>query len=398
MEFPIYNYLVFLLWKVFGAHNWCFRLLSLVVASFGLWHFNRIVRRAVNERTALAGMVLFGTSIAFIYGRKGMPDVFSVSMVIIGASMAYDYLEKGKWRYLVQFVAFTAAGLLAKIPAANEFALLFIPVFIDRSLLLKRKLWLVGAGGVAFGIMSLWYFIWIPWAEVEYTHGWYFRLSWAEAWQQIFKDRWADTKERFFPIALQSRVAFFLCVQGLVLAVVNREKKLLWLCLAYSVLFFVFIMQVGSIFSGHEYYIIPYVPIMALLAGYALDWVIKPTPAFLVILALIAAEAIYWQKPDFFVPNEERKFQELKKITDSVVPPGEKILVNGMDGNPKMMFFAHRLGWSVTTRMQDSAWLVGESTVGLAYAIIEREKWRDSLHFPMVFENTDFSIYKIKKD
>ena len=63
-----------------------------------------------------------------------------------------------------------------------------------------------------------------------------------------------------------------------------------------------------------------------------------------------------------------------------------------------MMYFTHRLGWTVDDRMKDSHWLDGENTVGLNYVIIDRSQWKDSIPYPMLYEDNEFRIFKIKKD
>lgn len=400
MEFPVLNYAIFLLWKVFGEHNWCFRLLGLVVASVGLWHFYRIVRRLVTERAALASTVLFATSIAFIYARKAMPDVFSLSLVLIGVSLGWDYLEKGKnWR-LWTFCAVAALGLLSKIPSATAMTLLIWPM-LDRSIAPKRKGMLVVAGTIALAAMSAWYFVWIPWAEKQYEHHWFFRLGWEKAWNELFVEAWKDTVERFYPIAMQSKAAFWLCVLGLAGIIWERNWRLLGIFMLYSAVFLVFMLQVGKVFSGHEYYVIPYVPIMALMAGRALSHLVQNDWLFWVVLAALASFAVYLKKDDFFIPWQDQKFLKLEQITNSVVPPGEKILVITHPVNlPTMMYAAHRRGWAEAdlSRGANPAYLDGEATVGLHYAIADRTKLTDSLPYPKLYEDNDFQIYKIKKD
>lgn len=399
MEFPVLNYSIFLFWKLFGEHNWCFRLLGLIVASFGLWHFHQIVKRWVDARTALAGTVLFGTSVAFIYARKAMPDVFSLSLVLIGISIGWSYLEKGGWWRLPLFTLITALGLLSKIPSASALVLLILPVF-DPKILLKRKVWLTTAGIIAIIAMSAWYFVWIPWAEKEYQHGWYFRWGLSNAWHQVTVDKWEDTKARFYPIALQSRIAFFFFLAGLVMMFVKKQWKLAINWTLYSLIFIVFILQVGEVFSGHEYYVTPYAPIMALVAGYGLSNLIKNQWLFILVLTIMAVEAIHWKKSDFFIPWQEQKFLKLEAITNSVMSKDDKILTSDGDGNPKMMYLAHKRGWTEhrKERLFDKAWLDGEATVGLHYAVIERFKIQDSLPYPVVYEDNEFSIYKIKKN
>ncbi len=399
MEFPLLNYAIFLVWKIFGEHNWCFRLLGIVTASIGLWHLNRILLRLVDARTALAGTVLFGTSIAFLYARKAMPDVFSLSLVLIGVNLGWTYLEKGKWWQLLLFTIITAGGLLSKIPSASAVALLALPVFFDRSIELKRKLWLAAGGIVAVAAMSAWYFVWIPWAEIEYQHKWFFRLSLAESWHQVTVESWNNTKTRFFPIALQSQAAFFFFLAGLVWMLAKKQWKLTTVWLLYSAVFIVFILQVGKVFSEHEYYIMPYIPAMALLAGLGLNAIAKNDWLFIALLAALAAEAIYRQKEDFFIPWQEKKFLNLKAIVDSVVPEGAEIATSDGDGNPKMMYMAHRRGWTdKPSRMVDTSWLNGEATVGLHYAVYERLKIKDSIPYPQLYLDNDFRIFKIKKD
>lgn len=397
MEFPVLNYAIFLMWKIFGEYNWCFRLLNLILASFGLWHFYKIARRVTNDRAALASTVLFGTSIAYIYARKAMPDVFSLSLVLIGVNMGWEYLERGKTWRLVAFTVATALGLLSKIPAAAALVFLVLPYF-DRTFEWKRKIRLTIGGAIAFAAMSAWYFVWIPWAEVEYHHGWFFRLGLERAWYELFIKFWDYTKERFFPIALQSRWAYLFLVSGLLLMIKEKQYTLLLNWFLYSAVFLCFMLQVGQTFSGHEYYVIPYVPIMALITGYGLSAMISNKWLYIAVLALLAGDAIHKKKEDFFIPYPEQKFLKLEQITDSVVPRDAMVVVRGREPDPSMLYFAHRRGWSEGDRVRDPNWLNGEATVGLHYAIIDRTKLPDSIPYPMLFEDNEFRIFKIKKD
>jgi len=395
-EFPLYNYLVFLLWKVFGAHNWCFRLLSLVVASVGLFAFSKIARRLTDERAALFATVMFGVSIAFTYGRKAMPDVFAVSLVLMGLDWGWRYLEEKKGWQLALFFVFSALGMLCKMPAACVMALFVWPV-LNRETENGVRFKLIGAGALATAAMAAWYFIWVPWAEKTYGFPLFYPQSFAEGWKQLVDMR-HDTFARFYPIALTSKIAFGFCVIGLAWAIWKKNWPiLLTFGLSAAVLFF-FMLKAGLTFAGHVYYIIPFVPMMALLAGYGLSQTIRSWMIQFLVITAIATEAIYHHKTDFFIPWQDQKYLKLEKITDAHVPRDSRILVNNLEGNPMMMYFAHRRGWTVTDRMKDTAWLNGEATVGLHYVIIERSRWHDSLPYPKLYEDNEFQIYKIKKD
>ena len=399
MEFPLLNYTIFLLWKVFGEANWVFRLLGIAVASLGLWHFYKIALRFMLPKGALASAVLFGTSICFMYARKAMPDVFSLSLVLTGISIGWDYLEKGRWWRLPLFAFFAGAGLLSKIPSAAAMVLLVVP-FFDRRILLSRKVWFALFGALAVGAMSAWYFVWIPWAEQAHHHSWFFHLPLRQAWYELWIKASRYTEDRFVPDALQSRGAYVFLVLGIFFVFFRKNYALLATWLLYSALFLVFMLQVGIVFCSHEYYVIPYLPMMALLAGFGLQQTLKHNGVFLAVLLALAVEAVWWKRGDFFPGAPEAPYTRLRAIVDQVVPAGAKVLAAGKsEPDPAMLYNSGRLGWSERRRALDTTWLNGEATVGLHYAIFYKTYLPvDTLPYPVLYEDSDFKIFKIKKE
>jgi 4-amino-4-deoxy-L-arabinose transferase-like glycosyltransferase len=392
-EFPFFNYCIALLWKVFGQQNWCYRLFNLLVSSIGLYYFSKIAQRLTNASAALSATVIFGTSVAFMYARKGMPDVFAVSLVLTGVYFGWKYLEEKKTWHLILFFLLSALGMLCKMPAACGMGLLFSPFF---SSLYERKykLRLMATSVLSVGVMAAWYFIWVPWASKTYEFPLFYPTTLAEGFQQLvaMKD---DTLSRFYPIALTSKLAFLCCLAGLGWMLWTRNRPLIQTFLASSVLIAALMLKAGGTFSGHVYYIIPFVPMMSLLAGYGLTGIIRNRWIQLAVTAVIAVEAFYYHKPDFFMPWQDHKFEKLEKVVDQFVPKNDRILVNNLDGCPTMMYFAHRRGWTVTDRMKDSTWVADESrTSGMRYMVIERARWNDSLPFPRLYEDEEFQIYK----
>lgn len=395
-EFPLFNYCVFLLWKVFGEQNWCFRLFNLLVASMGLWAFSQIVKRLAGERAALFATVMFGVSVAFIYARKGMPDVFAVSLALLGVQWGWRFLEERKVQHLALFGVFAGLGMLCKMPAACTVALL-TAAFWGGSVDKKVKIQLLGVGAAGVALMAAWYFVWVPSTEKEYGFPLFYPTGLSEGWRQLVEMK-TDTLARFYPIALTSRIAFLFCLVGIGLALWRKNQPILLTFAASFGLLFALMLKAGGTFSGHEYYIIPFVPMMALLAGYGLSESVRNQWVQLAIIVAIAVEAVWHHKKDFFIPWENQKFLKLEEIVDQHVPKDSRILVNHREGSPVMLYAAHRRGWTVTDRMKDSAWVAGESTVGMNFLVIERSRWQDTLPFPRLYEDNDFQIYKTKKD
>jgi hypothetical protein len=394
MEFPAFNYLIAMLWKIFGQHPWCFRLLGVVVASLGLWHFHSVLRRFMNPYSALAGMVIFGCGLSYIYARKAIPDVFGISMVLMSVRFGWDYIEKGLLRHWWLFVVLGIIGFLNKVSTIGCFSLLILPL-IDRNLDNGRKLRMIGGGGIIIAAFAAWYYLWIPWAEQTYNSNWFFPHDWRTCIDEVFHIHWHETKERFCPIALQSQIPFWACVMGVLMAVILKNAKMLILLLSYSALFLVFISQVGHNFSQHEYYILPYTPMMAIMAGYFLGEWMTWRWLFFMVLIIGAWDAIRQKRQDFFIPWSDSKFTQLEAAVDSVVPKEALIYTNGMGGNQVILFFAHRRGWQ-DDKIPDSTWFANKTKQGLGYAVIERSANQDSLPYPMLLENNDFRIYKVK--
>lgn len=390
-EFPLFNYSIAALWSILGTHHWVYRLLNLLVATLGLMAFFRIVRRIADESTALYSTVIFGVSVAFIYARKAMPDVFAVSLVLAGADYGWRYLESKKWTHLAAFGGITALGLLCKMPAVCALSFMVAPILYNKDHW-KERITLSGVTLLALAAMGAWYFLWVPWAERNYEFPLFFPTTLSEGWKQITE--MADgTLSRFYPIALTSRLAFGFFLAGIVALIWKRQVPVLITFGAATVLILGLMLKAGATFSGHAYYIIPFAPAMSLVAGYGLRTLVKPQWVQLVLLLVIATEAIRQHKPDFFINNNERKMLKLESIVDQFSKQNDRILVNYVDGSPSMLYFAHRSGWNVIDRMKDTEWVKGEATVGMKLLVIDRDRWQDSLPFPRLYIDEDYAIY-----
>ena len=395
-EFPILNYIIFLLWKLFGINNWTFRIFNLSVASFGLYYFYRLVSRLFDKYVGFASTIVFGVSVAFMYARKAMPDVFAVSLCIIGIEYGYRYLERKTLKNILLFTFFLSLGLLSKMPAAVilPFGLFLFSFRKDQ---IRSNIVLLIGGSTALTFMILWYFVWVKWAEDAYHFPLFYPTTLKEGYAQLLAMK-ADFILRFYPIALTGNISFFSCILGLLAAIYIKNTKILAI-FGLSILILVFFMlKTGGVFAGHTYYIIPFVPAMSLLAGYGIALLKKYQWFFYTFLLLLSTEAIVKHKSDFFIPSEDKKYLRLVEISDKCIPAKSRILVNGGNGQPRMMYFANRRGWTVDDRMKDTSWVNGESTVGLHYMIIDKSKWQDSISYKVLYDDPDYRVYKVIND
>ena len=94
MEFPFMNYLYFLLAKLFGYTHWYGRLINLIAASFGILFFHKLVVKFFSEKTAFFSSLALLGSIWFSFSLKMMPDIFSISLMLVALFYAATYFEE----------------------------------------------------------------------------------------------------------------------------------------------------------------------------------------------------------------------------------------------------------------------------------------------------------------
>ena len=76
MEFPLLNYLIYLMSSLFSYEHWYGRLINLMVSSFGVWYFYKTLKKYFSVEVCFNATIILLSSIWFSYSRKIMPDTF----------------------------------------------------------------------------------------------------------------------------------------------------------------------------------------------------------------------------------------------------------------------------------------------------------------------------------
>src|SRR5690606_34735349 len=96
--------------------------------------------------------------------------------------------------------------------------------------------------------------------------------------------------EKFYFSSLSSFIAFGIFLAGLFFLFREKNRYLNYGLLFITAVFCIYILKTGAVFPTHNYYIIPFTPVMALIAGIELSH-LKNRYAY-PILCLIAIEGI----------------------------------------------------------------------------------------------------------
>jgi len=388
-EFPAFNYLIYIWYKFFGFNHWIGRLINLVISSIGIYFFYRIVRRFFTQEVAFSAAIILLVSGWFGFARKIMPDTVSVSLVLIGLFYAIRFLDTLKKYNILLFVLFAGLGGLIKMPAVIILSVLIIPVF-DNKYEFRQKVILVASGMVVLFVMSWWYFYWVPHLLTEYGYKLFFPRSIAQGFYELYIN-WFNTLDKFFFASFFSYVGFFFFLVGFYFMIKKKNKLLQVSMLLISSIFFIFMMKTGDVFSFHSYYIIPYTPLMALLAGYGLSQMkIKWQYVF---LAIISIEAIANQQDDFFIKDSEKCKLNYEQIADDISNKNDLVIVTG-GMNPITMYYLHRKGWSVyNDALTDSVKMEDMHKKGAKYVFVDRRQFNGTLNLKLIKRTDCLDVY-----
>lgn len=394
MEFPLLNYLVYLMSLLFGYEHWYGRLINLLVTSLGCYYFYRLLKKYFSERTAFCSTLILTASLWFVYARKVMPDTFSMSLVIMGLYYGTNYLEgnaKG-WKDLILYALFSLFGILSKLPSGYIMVLFLLPM-LNREVKLRRKAVFAGVSVLICVPVAWWYFYWVPYLVEEYGL-WHFFMGkgFGDGFREIMANM-GDTLAHFYDDALKF-IGFGVFVVGLVFCVLKKEKLALWVTSISFVAFCGVIFKSGWTFAHHAYYVVPFVPVMALVAGYGVASIQKKWLQVLLLVA-ISIENIGNRHTDFIIREDRQALLRLEEEFDQFSQPTDLIVANSGE-DPTAVYFAHRKGWVASNeQLSDVAYLEDLRSRGCKYVLVLKKVFGSEmvLNCERIVDTEDYSIY-----
>lgn len=397
MEFPIFNYIIYLISEVFGYQHWYGRLINLIISSLGLYFFYKLVIKYFEKKIAFYATIILTVSIWFQFSRKIMPDTFATSLMIASIYFAANYFENKKKEYFNLFLYFIlfVLGVLSKLPI-GYIMIVFILYLFNHNIAIRKK--------ILFGTISIiglipiffWYFYWVPHLVEKYDFSHFFMgKSIIIGFNEIILNL-DITSKRFYDNAIKYTGFVVFCI-GLIFSIIKKEKKIYIIFIVSFFSFLVIVFKSGFTFYHHNYYIIPFVPVMALVAGYGLaklnfykiSWI---------ILIVIVVEGVATQQHDFIVKEKEFKIINLEKDLDKIATRNDLILINS-GGYPAPMYFSHRKGWILSNEEILIQKNVDDLILkGLKYIVILKRTFGTEIilnQYTQYINNQDYCIYKI---
>lgn len=182
-EFPIIYYLVAMLWKIFGYHEFIFRLINLSIVFAGLFALKKMLYTVlINSFWSIyVPLFLFTSPVLVYYSNNFLVDAPSLGFVLIGWFYFWKYYTTGKNIFLWITMFFFLLGGLLKITSFASYLTLFI-IFIIEKLTMRpfKKTWNTFRGTfltiIPFMLVAvlglLWYLFAISYNKESYFGMW----------------------------------------------------------------------------------------------------------------------------------------------------------------------------------------------------------------------------------
>ncbi len=390
-EFPGFNALIAIVARVLGPAHWYGRMIALILSTLGVWGFHALVRRRYDAHVAFNASFVLLWSSWFLYGRKAMPDTISIALVLIALYFVDRALHRRDPKWILLAVPLAAFGGLCKIPAIVLFAAWGL-MLAERSLPLRWRVGGLLALVLATTPVIWWYFHWQPHLLTEYGNQLYFPVSLREGFVEL-KPYGGKLLERFAFSALLSHVAFGFLLVGLWRVHRTRDLKTALLIIGIFFPFGIFLLKTGSVFPLHAYYVLPMVPLMALLVGVGLGSF--PAGRWTVLaLTLIAIEGMGIRWNDLNGTNDRVHLLRAEELADRFSERNDLVACTG-GIDPRTMYFLHRHGWSLGPSDMGSATVMDSlRSLGLKLICVDRHTMNEPLPFNLLYEDLDWRIYE----
>lgn len=397
-EFPIYNILVYPLYKYFGVNVIYHRLVSVLFSSltiFSLFFLTKLFSSTFVAYTASIIFALLPWNI--YYGRVIMPDPLHVFFAVTSLLFVSLWLKHQKTYLSVLAGLFYALTILTKPYGL----VLLIPIsYLLLSKLLSGKpikilsiiLFLI----ISFTPYLLWKLHIDNYPQGQFGTAWLFNSTNIRFRPAFF--RWL-VFERFNNLILGGG-GFVLVCFGLV-SPKSKKETLFYFSWLASLIVFLVVIATGNV--THDYYQLPFVPILSIFTALGVEHLLKigqktwqkilnACLAFSLFIMMLAM-GWYQAKGLFNVNNWPIVEAGLKA---NQILPKDALVIAPYNNDPAFLYQTNRWGWTNQVNNLEEILLQHQEPIYLVS--VSKDDYTASIktQYPTVFETDDFIIIKIQ--
>ncbi|MDF2438215.1 MAG: hypothetical protein K0Q95_2591 [Bacteroidota bacterium] len=357
MEFPLMQWCVALLFKVFGSHIFITRICMFVIGLFSVLGMYRLLHAlSGNLLLALIGAWAFNFSPAFYYYTiNPLPDNLSLCCGIWGLALFFQWTKNQNKTLLFICSAFLSVATLCKLPFLLYYSL---PGFYLLQEYFKQRRSLNSTLRDVLALCSFLIFAiaWYAWVIPQWKgNGVVGGIFWNDVPGGLLFDYLMFNLTSTLPELLINYGAVLFFIAGFYflfkrkLYTHNLFPSLLSFCVALVVYY---LFEMNMIARTHDYYLFPFYPAIFILVSYGayqlLDKAVMSLKILSVVCILVLPFTAYlrmhnrWNESSPGLnPDLMRFIEELRKAV-----PENALCVAGNDGSHFIfLYYIHKKGW-----------------------------------------------------
>jgi len=414
--FPLYEWILAVVYKFTGVHYWVHRLLSLLLTITAIVFAYRFLQNITSNKlvAAIASALLLWTPELFYHGINAIPDILALCTGFVSLYY-YSKRERNTYSIVLSFLFLTISGLVKmQYLMVGIFHLVdFIKSKIELRKLIKEDLLILVAGVFCLGTVFSWYNYSLHLIEQSNLRDFGIEIRSANNFQTAIatlrKNMISDFPELVFGFG-NTLVILIGCYASFS----KKSNKYLThfsaLIFIYCVYHFLELRQMDV----HHYYMIPvYFGIIALLYN-GINFIFKKGKYTFILVLLIAQPALAciriiparWGKSDLGISQTFSDNSKLIKLK-SFLPDNAKVIAGPDESGCIYLYFLHKKGYGYEranqlTELKDGKLLL-ENYIdrGAEYLItsdaldIKNEMLIN--HYDSINQYNEFYIIKLRK-
>lgn len=410
MEFPVMQWTFAVFHKVFGSHIAISRILTFIMGLFSIWGIFYLLKRLFdNNIIATIGAWAFCFSPLFYYYTVNpLPDNFALCCGIWSAGFFFKYLQSDKNVPLIFSAIMLSLATLAKLPFVLYGAVAFTGMILTiRKGNTKDGVKIAVVYALALVPAALWYISAIPtWGENEVLKG----ILDSSNNPFTIPDLLQHNLISVLPEMLLNYGSVLFFIAGFYFLLRNRKTAHPYfpILAAWGVAIIAyFIFEMNAIGKVHDYYLMPFLPLLFILVSYGAFHLLKCTSkwksTFTIVLLILLPLTAYlriqhrWNTES---PNFNAVYYHYKKELRELIPQKALCVAGNDDSHFILLYYLDRKGWAFDNDQLDGAVLANYVSQGAEYLFIDsRIDMRSDIKEHLgdnIFEKENLRVYKLK--
>jgi 4-amino-4-deoxy-L-arabinose transferase-like glycosyltransferase len=414
--FPLYEWILAVIYKVTGVHYWVHRLLSLLITITAITYAFRFLQNITSNKlvaTVSCALILW-TPELFYHSINAIPDILAICTGFISLYY-YSKSDRDNILIVLSFLFLTISGLIKmQYLLIGVYHLIeFIKSKLENKKLIKEDLIVLIAGLLCLATVFSWYSYSLALIEQSNLRDFGIEIRSANSFQSAIatlkKNLVSDFPELVFGFANT-----IVIIIGCYASLSKKSNRYLIHFLALLIIYCIYHLLELRQMDVHHYYMLPiYFGILGLLYN-GISFLYKKGKYSFILLLMIAQPALAciriiparWGKSDLGI---SQTFSDKSKLTKlkSFIPENAKVIAGPDESGCIYLYFLHKKGFGyeranqLTELKDDKLLLENYIDRGATYLITsevsDTKNEKLIYYYESIIQYDEFYIIKLRK-